>query len=720
MCIFHLGSRIGISAALLLAIAGPVHAQRFTVNTTADSGPGSLRQAILDANASTGSPTIDFEDNLGTIRLQSALPLISRGMVVDGGVGNSVSGSDQYRIFFIDAPESAVTIHGLSLIDGRARGGDGGNGAGGGAGLGGAIFVNAGDVTVSSVGFVGNSAAGGNGGVGVGGGGGGLGGHGGDSRIGDVASSNGGGGGGGGLGGNGGDGGVPSSLWSSGTGGGGGGLKGDGGRGSVDPLNATGGGGGGATARGGDGQPGHGGGQGGGGMGAQGGGILGSEGNNGADGLNGGGGGGGGNAARGANGGNGGRGGGGGGGGEAAIGGNGGQGGFGAGGGGGGGAAEGANGGSGGFGGGGGGGGHGAGNAAGGAGGYGGGGGAGGVAAGGNKGGDGGFGGGGGAGGEAAGHGGFGGGDAGRDLVHGGLGGGGAAFGADVFVRSDNGGRLNVIDSSADPGQLSPGHGGGSGAGDGQAGGSAFFLSGGNLELTVSAGHASAINGSIGQSAPSGLDKLGAGTLILTGDNGGRFGFTSGTTVSAGRLIVNNASGTGTGFGPVEVLAGAALGGTGSVAGSVHLADGAHLIAGPGGSKGLTIGGDLALSSKSVFEDAIGSSSNPIRVAGQLSLAGHLDVEALPGFGPGTYALFDYGSIVDNVLRTGHTSDGFLYSIVTDAAHHEVDLVVSDPMAVPEPPSLAVMGFGILALYCRRRLGVGSSLAHHLRPPLAG
>ncbi len=34
----------------------------FLVNTTADSGPGSLRQAILDSNAATGSTnTIDFD-----------------------------------------------------------------------------------------------------------------------------------------------------------------------------------------------------------------------------------------------------------------------------------------------------------------------------------------------------------------------------------------------------------------------------------------------------------------------------------------------------------------------------------------------------------------------------------------------------------------------------------------------------------------------------------
>ena len=50
---------IGKSAALLLALCATFTAARagamvFTVTTTADSVPGSLRQAILDANANAG------------------------------------------------------------------------------------------------------------------------------------------------------------------------------------------------------------------------------------------------------------------------------------------------------------------------------------------------------------------------------------------------------------------------------------------------------------------------------------------------------------------------------------------------------------------------------------------------------------------------------------------------------------------------------------------
>jgi CSLREA domain-containing protein len=59
----------------------------FVVTNNSDLGGGSLRQAILDANANAGSDTITF--NIGgsavqTIGLQSALPTITEGVLIDG------------------------------------------------------------------------------------------------------------------------------------------------------------------------------------------------------------------------------------------------------------------------------------------------------------------------------------------------------------------------------------------------------------------------------------------------------------------------------------------------------------------------------------------------------------------------------------------------------------------------------------------------------------
>src|SRR6516164_8138622 len=52
----------------------------FPVTNTADSGPGSLRQAILDANANPGLDTIAFNisgSGVQTITPSTALPTIS-------------------------------------------------------------------------------------------------------------------------------------------------------------------------------------------------------------------------------------------------------------------------------------------------------------------------------------------------------------------------------------------------------------------------------------------------------------------------------------------------------------------------------------------------------------------------------------------------------------------------------------------------------------------
>jgi hypothetical protein len=49
---------------LLVGLFGPTpsaHAAGFVVTSAADSGPGTLRQAIVDANASPGLDTISFD-----------------------------------------------------------------------------------------------------------------------------------------------------------------------------------------------------------------------------------------------------------------------------------------------------------------------------------------------------------------------------------------------------------------------------------------------------------------------------------------------------------------------------------------------------------------------------------------------------------------------------------------------------------------------------------
>src|SRR5437868_15378007 len=62
-------------------------AQTFTVTSTNDSGAGTLRQAITDANASPGSDTIVFNiagSGIKSIFITSMLPTITDPVVIDG------------------------------------------------------------------------------------------------------------------------------------------------------------------------------------------------------------------------------------------------------------------------------------------------------------------------------------------------------------------------------------------------------------------------------------------------------------------------------------------------------------------------------------------------------------------------------------------------------------------------------------------------------------
>jgi len=71
----------------LAMLAAPVAAVTFTVINTADSGAGSLRQAILDANTLPGADRIEFAiagAGVQTITPATALPTITDAVVVDG------------------------------------------------------------------------------------------------------------------------------------------------------------------------------------------------------------------------------------------------------------------------------------------------------------------------------------------------------------------------------------------------------------------------------------------------------------------------------------------------------------------------------------------------------------------------------------------------------------------------------------------------------------
>ena len=142
-------------ALCLMTVVRPVSANTFTVTNTGDNGgvdpapgagTGTLRQAIIDANATAGADTISFAASVtGTITLGGPLPQITQDVTINGpGAGVlAVSGSNLYRVF--DIFDVIVTISGLTVSNGKSDSGGGG-------------ILNGGTLTVTNSTFSSNSA----------------------------------------------------------------------------------------------------------------------------------------------------------------------------------------------------------------------------------------------------------------------------------------------------------------------------------------------------------------------------------------------------------------------------------------------------------------------------------------------------------------------------------------------------------------------------------
>jgi len=102
-----------ILCAILLAVIffNPVSAATFVVTNPANSGPGTLRQAILDANTTPGLDTINFNlpgSGVQTIAPTNALPAITNAVFIDGfsqpgsSANTSATGDNSIHLIRLD------------------------------------------------------------------------------------------------------------------------------------------------------------------------------------------------------------------------------------------------------------------------------------------------------------------------------------------------------------------------------------------------------------------------------------------------------------------------------------------------------------------------------------------------------------------------------------------------------------------------------------------
>jgi predicted outer membrane repeat protein len=105
-----------ISTLLVCAVTTPTRAASITVTNTNDSGPGSLRQALRDANE---GDTITFAVT-GTITLSSGGLPIAKNLTISGPGADqlSVDGNQALLVFGI-FPDKTATISGLTVTNGQ-------------------------------------------------------------------------------------------------------------------------------------------------------------------------------------------------------------------------------------------------------------------------------------------------------------------------------------------------------------------------------------------------------------------------------------------------------------------------------------------------------------------------------------------------------------------------------------------------------------------------
>ena len=146
---FAMALRAALACGIAAGVSGPsvVLGATLTVTTLADDGPSSLRDRIMQANASVGvHDTIRFGVD-GIITLRTRLPDIDDDLTIDGS-GRSIvlSGGAAVQVLFVRAGK-ALTLDALSIIDGFCA-----------SPCSGGAILNAGTLKASHIRFANNAA----------------------------------------------------------------------------------------------------------------------------------------------------------------------------------------------------------------------------------------------------------------------------------------------------------------------------------------------------------------------------------------------------------------------------------------------------------------------------------------------------------------------------------------------------------------------------------
>ncbi len=149
-----------LAASICAALAaGSAQAATFNVTTNADSGAGSLRQALIDAGANAEVDVIELSAISGqTIALSSGALYAAEDEITVNGAGVTIDAGGGSRV--IEAYAADLTLNDLTITGGDSFDGKG-------SGPGGGIYSKYGDLTLNNTTVTGNSAGAPGGGIAI-------------------------------------------------------------------------------------------------------------------------------------------------------------------------------------------------------------------------------------------------------------------------------------------------------------------------------------------------------------------------------------------------------------------------------------------------------------------------------------------------------------------------------------------------------------------------